>query len=137
MRECKAHGEMLHTMTQNKKFGVVWFFGEMSLNLDATPKAIYKKAFNIAECCGYMVEAKQIDTITKQIILYGEDCNDSLIVENVITFDKNDIVSSARKIVYRVSYNGAHQDKKLLKAYEYNTKTSTFDILSGAENLAN
>ena len=56
----------------------IHFFGEMDLDLSKTPKQVYKKAFDIAENCGYMVEAiKETQNNFKQQKPYPEfmTCN--------------------------------------------------------------
>jgi len=65
-------------MTNYKK--LIHFFGEMDLDLSKTSGQVFKKAFDIAENCGYMVTKRsgkdgfnpnKIDNTITRITLYG------------------------------------------------------------------
>jgi len=67
-------------MTNYKK--LIHFFGEMDLDLTQTPDKVYKKAFDIAENCGYMVtkdygwdafNPNLPDKSVKKITLFGRE----------------------------------------------------------------
>jgi len=54
---------------------LVHFFGEMDLDLTKNFEQVFKKAFHISECCGYMVTkytSKQFPKESK-ITLYGRE----------------------------------------------------------------
>lgn len=134
------------------KLNTVHFFGEMDLNLNSTVKAIYKKAFKISECCGYMVECEQRQAPdnkkTYTLSLLGEDCPDSLQVENLIHFDGNTDKARPRKVqkvVYRITYDGLGRDqkqiKKMIQVFDYIPETEQFkeiwNIKAHLEKLQN
>jgi len=65
-------------MTNYKK--LIHFFGEMDLDLSKSSGQVFKEAFRIAECCGYMVTRKggrdafnpeRADNKIERITLYG------------------------------------------------------------------
>jgi len=53
----------------------IHLFGEMDLDLSKPANEVFKKAFDIAEACGYFVEA-----FSEYIDVRGEDCHDSIYV---------------------------------------------------------
>lgn len=52
---------------------ITHLFGEMDLDLDLSFEEIYKKAFDIAENCGYMIDVKSKQPNVKRIDLIGCD----------------------------------------------------------------
>lgn len=52
---------------------ITHLFGEMDLDLDLSFDEIYKKAFDICECCGYMIDVKAKQPNVKLLDLIGCD----------------------------------------------------------------
>jgi len=105
-------------------FGQIHLFGEMDLNLKLKPKAIYKKACDISECCGYLttiekgIEGKSRDRIE----IFGEDCDDRLKVINILYFQGENI-DKVQKCVYKLGYEGKGDTfksfKQLTQVYDF------------------
>ena len=95
----------------------------MDLDLSKTPKQVYKKAFDIAENCGYMVEViKATKNRSAHILVLGEDVSDGFQIESVLNF-KDEKFNIIQKVLYRISYEGLgreqRQVKKMLKVFDY------------------
>ncbi len=63
----------LHSHKTERYSEQVHFFGEMDLNLSNSCDEVHKKAFDIAETCGYFVTRTQISKNTERITLYGKE----------------------------------------------------------------
>ena len=116
-------------MSQIQSFGEVHFFGEMDLNLNQSMKTLYKKASEIAEMCGYFADLQTVNG-KDQLTLLGEDCHDSLRVENIVIFDQSGKAEKVQKVVYRISYSGEGDDfketSKKIQVFDYDPKTQDF-----------
>jgi hypothetical protein len=83
-------------MTQQTKD--TWLFGEMQLDLNESASKVYRRAFKIAEACGYFVEA-----FKDHIDIFGEDCPDQFKIINRLHIADKKIIK-VTKLVYRYRY---------------------------------
>jgi hypothetical protein len=108
---------------QQQAYKTIHFFGEMDLDLSNTPRQVYKKAFYIAEACGYSVDIVQkTKNRSAHILILGEDTPDNLQMESILNYE-NEEFTSIQKVLYKISYEGLGRDqkqvKKILKAFEF------------------
>ena len=82
----------------------------MQLNFNDSASNIYKRAFDIGESCGYMVEGHP-----GYIDILGEDCQDQFYIINRLHIKDKKIIK-ASKLVFK------YADKKLVK---------TLDLING------
>jgi len=106
----------------------IWLFGEASVNTDNSPKSEYKRLWNVAENCGYFVEAfKEVkDRRSAHIVVLGEDVPEGYQLESVLNFGKKDGIekfTKIQKVLYKISYEGLGRDqkqiKKMIKVFDY------------------
>jgi len=71
----------------------IHLFGEMDLDLSDSASDIFKKAFDIAEACGYFVEA-----FSEHIDVRGEDCHDSIYIIYRLHIENKKIVGITKHI---------------------------------------
>ena len=113
----------------------VWLFGEMSINTDDTPKEFFKKACHIAESCGYTVDiknkSKEIEAYN--IIIMGEDCADTHILENYVNVWEGKI-SSLQKVAHEIVYKDNKTFKKMLYVLTYNKSSQSWKISFDCRN---
>lgn len=91
---------------------ITHLFGEMDLNMDLSFDEIYKKAFDICESCGYMIDQYE----KKKIKLFG--CDNEIVV---ISFDENQKVEKIQRAQYS-------DDKEIIKAWHEVKKGSYVSI---------
>ncbi len=107
----------------------IWLFGEMSVNMDESPKEFFNKASHIAQSCGYTVEIKNKSKEMEayNIVIMGEDCADSHIIENYVNVWENKL-SSLQKTCFEIEYKDNKTFKKMLYVLTYNKSSESWKI---------
>lgn len=84
----------------------IHLFGEMQIDVSQPADQIYKRAFRIAEACGYMVTAEKTKDGKCYLEFLGEDCPDGFIISNRAYFAPDTKkVSKVEKVVMKEKYD--------------------------------
>ncbi len=107
----------------------------MSVNMTDSPQEFFTKACKIAESCGYtvMMQNHSQELGAYNIVISGEDCSDSHILENYVNVWDNKL-SSLQKVIYQIEYKENKTFKKMLYVLTYNKASQDWKISFDCRN---